>query len=219
MHEMGKQMVEIKEQMTKELQRVREQLETIAANARDGRGIPGFSNSYERHRYCGADNATIESQDRGRTHPHFFNAICAGEAADPGGDGTGSVRIPDGAGSHRQTTQAQDAETALLQRPATDLPAHAILSQGDDNIFVHSPELPTFSLLKHCGVSLRTKTQKERWYMEMVTPRGLNIRRENSRKVSMSLQVISVAEGRLAIVSEVIKSTLFGVVEPYQQSR
>ncbi|EXL68797.1 hypothetical protein FOPG_15161 [Fusarium oxysporum f. sp. conglutinans race 2 54008] len=32
---MGKQMVEIKEQMTKELQRVREQLETIAANARD----------------------------------------------------------------------------------------------------------------------------------------------------------------------------------------
>lgn len=52
----------------------------------------------------------------------------------------------------------------------------------------------------------------------MVTPRGLNIRRENSRRVSLSLQVLSVAEGRLAIVSEDIKSKLFGVVEPYQQS-
>ncbi|KAF5700297.1 hypothetical protein FMUND_14381 [Fusarium mundagurra] len=35
-HEMSKQMVEIKEQMTEELQRVREQLETIATNAMDG---------------------------------------------------------------------------------------------------------------------------------------------------------------------------------------
>jgi hypothetical protein len=35
-HEMGKQMVEIKEQMTQELQRAREQLETIATNATDG---------------------------------------------------------------------------------------------------------------------------------------------------------------------------------------
>ncbi|KAG7402750.1 hypothetical protein Forpe1208_v016984 [Fusarium oxysporum f. sp. rapae] len=34
--EMGKQMVEIKDQMTEELQCVREQLETIAANATDG---------------------------------------------------------------------------------------------------------------------------------------------------------------------------------------
>ncbi|SPJ70278.1 related to reverse transcriptase [Fusarium torulosum] len=36
MHEMGKQMVVIKDQMTEELQRVREQLETIAKNATDG---------------------------------------------------------------------------------------------------------------------------------------------------------------------------------------
>ncbi|CEI70964.1 hypothetical protein FVEN_g9671 [Fusarium venenatum] len=36
MHEMGKQMVEIEERMTKELQRAREQLETIAMNATDG---------------------------------------------------------------------------------------------------------------------------------------------------------------------------------------
>ncbi|EXM12452.1 hypothetical protein FOTG_19047 [Fusarium oxysporum f. sp. vasinfectum 25433] len=35
-HEMGKQMVEIKDQMTEELQRVREQLETIVTNAMDG---------------------------------------------------------------------------------------------------------------------------------------------------------------------------------------
>ncbi|KAF6525889.1 hypothetical protein HZS61_011684 [Fusarium oxysporum f. sp. conglutinans] len=35
-YEMGKQMVEIKDQMTEELQRVREQLETIATNATDG---------------------------------------------------------------------------------------------------------------------------------------------------------------------------------------
>ncbi|CVL13569.1 uncharacterized protein FPRN_06958 [Fusarium proliferatum] len=35
-HEMGKQMVEIKEQITEELQRVCEQLETIATNAMDG---------------------------------------------------------------------------------------------------------------------------------------------------------------------------------------
>ncbi|EGU87747.1 hypothetical protein FOXB_01736, partial [Fusarium oxysporum f. sp. conglutinans Fo5176] len=35
-HEMGKQMMEIKDQMTEELQRAREQLETIATNATDG---------------------------------------------------------------------------------------------------------------------------------------------------------------------------------------
>jgi uncharacterized coiled-coil protein SlyX len=35
-HEMGKQMVEIKEQITEKLQRVREELETIATNATDG---------------------------------------------------------------------------------------------------------------------------------------------------------------------------------------
>ncbi|RYC77732.1 hypothetical protein BFJ63_vAg19394, partial [Fusarium oxysporum f. sp. narcissi] len=35
-HEMSKQMVEIKDQMTEELQRVREQLETIVTNAMDG---------------------------------------------------------------------------------------------------------------------------------------------------------------------------------------
>ncbi|KAG6990776.1 hypothetical protein FocnCong_v020238 [Fusarium oxysporum f. sp. conglutinans] len=35
-YEMGKQIVEIKDQMTEELQRVREQLETIVTNAMDG---------------------------------------------------------------------------------------------------------------------------------------------------------------------------------------
>ncbi|KAM0293122.1 hypothetical protein ACHAPM_011719 [Fusarium culmorum] len=36
MHETGKQIVEIEEQMTEELQRAREQLETITTNATDG---------------------------------------------------------------------------------------------------------------------------------------------------------------------------------------
>jgi hypothetical protein len=36
MHEMGKQMVEMKERMTEELQQAREQLETIAMNATVG---------------------------------------------------------------------------------------------------------------------------------------------------------------------------------------
>jgi hypothetical protein len=35
-HDMSKQMVEVKEQMTEELQRAREQLETIATSATDG---------------------------------------------------------------------------------------------------------------------------------------------------------------------------------------
>ncbi|KAI8416573.1 hypothetical protein FOFC_02885 [Fusarium oxysporum] len=35
-HDMGKQMVEIKDQIAEEVQRVREQLETIAANATGG---------------------------------------------------------------------------------------------------------------------------------------------------------------------------------------
>jgi len=36
MHEMGKQMVEMKERMTEELQQARKQLETIATNTMDG---------------------------------------------------------------------------------------------------------------------------------------------------------------------------------------
>uniref|UniRef100_A0A0D2YD08 Uncharacterized protein n=2 Tax=Fusarium oxysporum TaxID=5507 RepID=A0A0D2YD08_FUSOF len=67
-HEMSKQMVEIKEQMTEELQRVREQLETITTNALDG---PQRSYADEKMR-LGSQPGRSERQWRTKSAPNWI---------------------------------------------------------------------------------------------------------------------------------------------------
>ncbi|EXM13611.1 hypothetical protein FOTG_17942 [Fusarium oxysporum f. sp. vasinfectum 25433] len=63
MHEMGKQMVEIKDQMAEELQRIHEQVETVAANVTDGDpNDPAPLNSADVF-YCTIDVSRLEEEE------------------------------------------------------------------------------------------------------------------------------------------------------------